>query len=144
MTTLKYDLEVLGYMNYFKRVTKLNPKDCFTAGESIVFFAPEGKPGLAIGKNGQNVALLQDKLKKNIKVMEFGDDAEKLIANYVFPLKPASISISERSGKRIIEIKFNYPRERRSLLANTQTKLKQLKTIVNRYHPEIADLRVLQ
>ncbi|MEK6923599.1 MAG: NusA-like transcription termination signal-binding factor [Nanoarchaeota archaeon] len=144
MTTLTYGLEILGYMNYFARVTKLNPKDCFLVGESIIFVAPEGKAGLAIGKNGQNVIILKDKLKKQIKIIEFSDVAEKLVENYVFPAKPISVNLSERDGKRIVEIKFKYPRDRRTLLANTQTKLKQLKTIVSRYHPEIKDLRVLQ
>ncbi|MBS3063963.1 MAG: NusA-like transcription termination signal-binding factor [DPANN group archaeon] len=144
MVLLKYDLEVLGYMNYFARVTKLNPKDCFLSGESIIFVAPEGKAGLAIGKNGQNVIVLKDKLRKQIKIVEFSNAAEKLIENYVFPVKPISVNLLERDGKRIVEIRFKYPRDRQTLLANTQTKLKQLKTIVSRYHPEIEDLRVLQ
>ena len=144
MVLLKYDLEVLGYMNYFARVTKLNPKDCFLSGESIIFVAPEGKAGLAIGKNGQNVIVLKDKLRKQIKIVEFSNAAEKLIENYVFPVKPISVNLLERDGKRIVEIRFKYPRDRQTLLANTQTKLKQLKTIVSRYHSEIEDLRVLQ
>jgi len=131
-------------MNYFARVTKLNPKDCFLSGESIIFVAPEGKAGLAIGKNGQNVIVLKDKLRKQIKIVEFSNAAEKLIENYVFPVKPISVNLLERDGKRIVEIRFKYPRDRQTLLANTQTKLKQLKTIVSRYHPEIEDLRVLQ
>jgi len=140
---LKYDLVLIGYMNYFKRVTNLNPKDCFLSGESIIFVAPEGMAGLAIGRNGQNVVILQNKLKKQIKIIEFSDAAEKLVENYIFPVKPISVNLSQKDGKRVVEIKFKHPRDRRVLLANMQTKLKQLKTIVSRYHPDIEDLRVV-
>jgi N utilization substance protein A len=109
----------------------------------LIFVTDKGKAGLAIGKEGKNIQNLKRALLKDVKIMEHSDKIEDMVANFVYPLKPDNVFISEQDSKKIINIKFNLPRERRYLLSQNQVKLKQLKTIVKRYSPEIQDILVL-
>ena len=140
MVIKKYDIDLLGYMNLFKKITNVNPKDCFKIDDVIFFVTDPGKAGLAIGKGGKNIIQLKNNLKKEFKILEFADKPEKLAENFVFPAKPASVSVED--GK--LSIQFLKGRERRMLLTNEQKKLKQLKTILKRYFPEIEDVIIPQ
>jgi N utilization substance protein A len=143
MTILKYDVNLIGYMNAFKQITNVDAKDCFTINDMLIFVTDKGKAGLAIGKEGKNIQALKRALMKDIKIIEHSNVIEELVANFVFPLKPAEVSIATQEDKKVINIRFNQPRERRYLLSQNQIKLKQLKTIVKRYNPEIEDILVL-
>jgi N utilization substance protein A len=143
MTVLKYDINLIGYMNTFKQITGVDAKDCFTINDMLIFVTDKGKAGLAIGKEGKNIQALKRALMKDIKIIEHSNVIEELVANFVFPLKPAEVSIATQEDKKVINIRFNQPRERRYLLSQNQIKLKQLKTIVKRYNPEIEDILVL-
>jgi len=143
MTVLKYDASLIGFMNAFRQITGVDAKDCFMVNDTLIFVTDKGKAGLAIGKEGKNIQNLKRALLKDDKIMEHSDKIEDMVANFVYPLKPDNVFISEQDSKKIINIKFNLPRERRYLLSQNQVKLKQLKTIVKRYSPEIEDILVL-
>lgn len=140
MVVKKYDVNLLGYMNVFKKVTGVNLKDCFMLDNVIIFVTEPGKAGLAIGKGGKNIQNLKNSLKKEFKILEFADDPKKLAENFVFPAKP--VSVSEDEGK--LSIQFATGRERRMLLTENQKRLKQLKEIIKRYHPNIKDVVIPQ
>lgn len=140
MVIKKYDVNLLGYMNVFKKVTGVNLKDCFMLDSVIIFVTEPGKAGLAIGKGGKNIQSLKNNLKKEFKILEFADDPKKLAENFVYPAKP--VSVSEEDGK--ISIQFATGRERRMLLTENQKRLKQLKEIIKRYHPNIEDVVIPQ
>ncbi len=144
MAVLKYDTELIGYINHFKKVTGVDAKDCFIINDTIIFITEPGKAGLAIGKKGKNIHDLKNSLQKNIKIIEAASSPENLVANFVFPSQPTNVFIEEKDNKKIINIQFGTSRERRLLLSDSQTKLKQLKAIVKRYYPDIDDILVLQ
>lgn len=140
MTIFKYDSTFIGYMNFFKTLTGVDARDCFPLDGILLFVTEKGKAGLAIGKAGKNILNLKSKLKKNVKIIETSDSAEGLVANFVFPLRPISVSKEENK----VNIKFASSRERRVLLSNNLENLKQLKFVVKRYFPDIEDIIVLQ
>jgi len=140
MVVKKYDVNLLGYMNLFKKVTGVNLRDCFTLDDVIIFVTEPGKAGLAIGKGGKNIQNLKNNVQKEFKILEFAEDPKKLAENFVFPAKP--VSVSQEDGK--LSIQFATGRERRMLLGDNQKRLKQLKAIIKRYHPDIEDVVIPQ
>ena len=140
MVVKKYDINLLGYMNIFKKITGIDLKDCFTLNDTIIFVTETGKAGLAIGKGGKNIQNLKNSLKKEFKIMDYASNPEMLARNFVYPVKPVSVSVENNK----LSIQFATGRERRLLLSNNQKKLKQLKAIVKRYYPEIEDVIVPQ
>ncbi len=142
MTIRKYDSSILGYMSLFKKITKVNAKDCLVIDGSLIFFTNPGQAGLAVGKAGKNIKSLKTSLNKDIKIAEWSDDPSKLISNLIFPLIPESVELSEDGST--INIKFKSSKERRILLADNQKKLKDLKEIIIKYFPNIKSIIVLQ
>ena len=81
----------------------------------------------------------------NIKILEEAENAEDLVRNYIFPLKTTNIFSSEDSeGEKTINIQFQIARDRRHLLGNNQAKLKELKGLINRFFPDIKEIKILQ
>jgi|GEM_PF-742886 len=148
MVVLKYDANLLGYMNSFKQMTNVDLRDCFIVNDHIIFVTEAGKAGLAIGKEGKNIQSLRHAFNKDIKIMEHSEDPLSLVKSYLFPLKPAKVELvddkTSTGDLKVINIKFSNARERRVLLGENQTKLKLLKEIVARYYKEISNIIVLQ
>lgn len=127
-------------MKLFGTVCGSNAVDCFNAEDATIFVAQTGKTGKAIGKNGANIKKLKSALNTEVKVIETSDSLEKLVSNFLFPIKAKAI----QNENSIVKIKFSSSRERRALLNNNQKELKKLKITVSRYYPEIRDIHVMQ
>ncbi len=84
---IKFDNDVILSMNLFFDVTTVMPRDCIVADEKIIFVVNQGQAGLAIGKNGVKIKMLQDMLKKEVIVIEYSDDPVKLFENIIRPNK---------------------------------------------------------
>jgi len=140
MVVRKYDINLLNYMNIFKKVTGVDLKDCFVLDDVLIFVTEPGKAGLAIGKGGKNIQSLKDNLKKEFKILEFAPTAEKLAENFVYPAKPVSVTLEDNK----LSIRFATGKERRMLLGDNQKRLKQLKAVIKRYYPNIDDVLVPQ
>jgi len=138
-----FNAETLRQMNLFKQIAHTSPLDCFEVNNAIVFLTPKGKASKAIGKGGINIKKIKDSLKRDVKVMEGGDDAVTLTKNFVFPIRPNSVEIVDNNGQKEIHIQFKGSRDRRQLLDYGQKNLKLLKTVIARYYKDIKDIRVL-
>lgn len=69
-----FSMETIGYINLFEKATNARVKDCLIEEGKLIFIVDQGEIGKAVGKNGANVKYLQEKLKKQIKVIEFNND----------------------------------------------------------------------
>jgi N utilization substance protein A len=136
----KLDVNAIKYMNFFKTVTRVDAKDCMIFENEIFFITEKGSAGKAVGKGGDNIKTLRNSLKKQIKIFERGDSPEDLIKNFVFPLKIQNCALEDSK----LEIKFIKSSDRRYLLGNQQEKLKQLKTVMKRFYPDIGEILILQ
>lgn len=125
-------------MKLFGDVTNVSCVDCFSVNNSIIFITKKENVPKAIGQQGKNIKILRDKFNKNIKIIAEASDCCSLTANYLFPIKAKKCEEIDN----IIEIEFNSSRDRRRLLDNQQRGLKDLKAIINRYYPDIQDIRI--
>ena len=84
---IKFDNDIILSMNLFFDVTTVMPRDCINFEDKIVFVVNQGQAGLAIGKNGVKIKMLQEMLKKEVTVIEYSDDPVKLFENVIRPNK---------------------------------------------------------
>src|SRR3989344_2646876 len=91
---IKYDISLINIMSLFEQVTHAKLKDCFMDEKlnSLTFVVLPGEMGKALGKKASNVRLLESKLQKKIRVVEFNSDKLQLIQNMVMPLRVEDIS----------------------------------------------------
>jgi N utilization substance protein A len=102
---IKFDNDIILSMNLFSDVTSVMPRDCINFEDKIVFVVNQGQAGLAIGKNGIKIKMLQEMLKKEVIVIEYSDDPVKLFENVIRPNKLISgyitINGKEDSSKKV-------------------------------------------
>ena len=92
----KYDLQTMGLISLFEKITHTHAKRLFTDKRGqLVFIVEEGQAGKAIGKSGMNMRKLQRLFKKRIKVIEFNQDPKEFVKNCIAPLEVENIKIEE-------------------------------------------------
>ncbi len=138
-----YTVDTIRLFQLFSKITSIQPTDCFSAGNFLVFIIPKKLVAKAIGKEGKNIKQIRETLNREIKVIEEADSAETLIKNFLFPLKVKRVDILENNQGSYAEIEFMNRKDRRVLLSNQQDVLKCLKDVVLHFYPEILDVRVV-
>ena len=129
MVKIRLDTETMRFVALFESVTGAVVKDCIVNSSKIVFIVKEGQAGLAIGKAGANVVMLQNKLRKRVEIIEFSDDPLKFAANIFHPAELSKSYVSENSSGRTIL--YLTPKSDRGLV---RSKLKHALSLIQRYH----------
>ena len=137
MSKIKYNIDLMKYMQLFENLTRAKLKDCI-ASEQLIFIVEENEIGKAIGKKGSNVKRLEGLLNKKIKIVEFNPNIRQFIRNFVMPLQVKEIT--EENG--IITIVGPDTKTKGLLIGRERKNLENLKDIVKRYF-QIEDIKVI-
>jgi N utilization substance protein A len=137
MSKIKYDIDLMKFMQLFENLTRSKLKDCII-GDPLIFVVEEKEIGKAIGKGGSNVRRLEGLLKKKIKIVEFNPNIQRFIRNFVMPLRVKEVI--EEEG--IVTITGNDTKTKGLLIGRERKNLDNLKEIVKRYFT-IEDIKVV-
>nr|MDO8108882.1 NusA-like transcription termination signal-binding factor [Candidatus Sigynarchaeota archaeon] len=96
----------IQFISYFENISGATIDDCMTEDNRIIFIVKKGQAGLAIGKKGANIKKASHDLKKEIEIIENGDNAQELIKNALSPAEIQEITISEGRAMVKIDPKF--------------------------------------
>ena len=97
MVRIKLDQNIFGISNIIERATGARVKDCFLGEEEIYVIVARSEMGKILGKSGENIKKLQIKFEKKFKVVEFNDDVQLFVANFIQPLKVEEITQDENA-----------------------------------------------
>ncbi|MCL4406745.1 NusA-like transcription termination signal-binding factor [Candidatus Parvarchaeota archaeon] len=123
---IKLDEDTIRAMNVFSSVTGVSPRDCLISDDKLIFLVNQGQAGMAIGKNGIKIKVLESMMKKEVMVVEYSDDPVKFLENFIRPnlLISGYLTVGQEAEKQIhasIEGKVSGMR------------VKLLKTLMQRY-----------
>ncbi len=123
---IKLDSNTISTMNVFSDVTSILARDSLVEDDKIIFVVNQGQAGIAIGKNGMKIKMLQEMLKKEIIVVEYSDDPVKLFENMIHPEKLLSgyVANDQDDSKKLdvtVEIRLSH------------SKIKLIKALMQRY-----------
>ena len=95
---IKLTTDQMKLMSLFQNITKATARDCIEDEKRyrIIFVVNEGKMGLAIGKGGAHIKSLQNKIDRNVELVEYNEDPIKLLKNILNEKYITDIKISER------------------------------------------------
>jgi len=141
MSKIKFDLETIKIMSLFESITKSKLKDCISNKElgQLIFVVNENEIGKAIGKNAANIKLLEQKLKKRIKIVEFSKDIVQFARNMTYPLKLGKITFD--NGLLLIE--GNDVKTKGLLIGRNSQNLKNLTENIQRYYADLKEIKVI-
>lgn len=132
---MKLGSEEIQFMRAFESISKVIPRDCIITPTSLVFLVNGKDMGQAIGKNGQTIKRMKEKLGKNIEVLELASDAEMFVKKALFNLKFEEITLKD--GVMLL----NLNSENRKKLLNSTGKLKKVKEAAKRNY-QIKEIKI--
>lgn len=96
----------LEYMRLFESLTGAMVRDCIIDQkfDRVIFVIKEGEVGLAIGKGGKNIALLEKITGKKYEVVEFSEDPVQLIKNALKPAIVKEVRIIKKPDGNVIAV----------------------------------------
>ena len=87
--------EALRILGLFEEVTGANGRDCLVEDDRVVVLVAAGDMGTAIGPGGQHVAEVEERLGRDVKLVEDADTAADFVANALAPAAVYNVTISE-------------------------------------------------
>ncbi len=130
----KLDIESIQYINLFWFITGVRAVDCFKYGSSVVFVVRPDFVLKAVGKNGENVKRLSEKIRKKVKVIslppkhmsDYG--LAKFILALTYPIKFRRLT----RDKECIKITAG-PEAKARLIGRNSARLNELRCIIRKY-----------
>lgn len=126
---MKLDINTIGYMNVFEKVTGARLKECCVEEDKIIFVVKNGFGRKAIGRRGANVKKLSSMFKKKIKIIEFNEDPKIFVKGAIYPVKAEEITLEEN----VINVKARDYNSKAMLLGRNRKNLKSLQNLLNKY-----------
>ena len=136
---MKIGQQEILLMNAFSSLTNVNAKDCVVSGKNVVFVVREQEVGKAIGKKGETIKKMSNKLNKRIEIFAYTKEAKGFLEKAFKDINFEKIELKEEDGKKIIEIEAN-PENRRKLLSQAR-KLKKIKELLERNY-NVFDIKI--
>lgn len=130
----KFDITSIQYMNLFSFATGVNAVDCFGYGSSIVFVVKPGFVLKAVGKDGENVKRLSEKIGKKVKVISLplpslsDCDIVNFVLALIYPVKFKKLT-RDKDGI-IISAE---PQAKALLIGRNGARLNELRSILRKY-----------
>jgi len=132
---IKFTSLEMRYIALFESITGATVRDCIVDNDlnRIIFIVKEGNIGMAIGKRGKNIHLLEKMTGKKHEVIEHSENPTQFIKNALKPAKIDEIRISERpDGKTIAVVSVN-PRYKGVAIGKNGRNAERIRFLAKRY-----------
>lgn len=125
----------MRYIALFESITGASVKDCIIDEEQgrVIFVVSEGQIGMAIGKGGRNIRVLERMTGKKHEIIEYSEEPVQFIKNALKPAGVREVRITERSdGKTMAVVSVN-PRDKGVAIGKNGRNAERLRFLAKRY-----------
>jgi N utilization substance protein A len=132
---IKITSKEMRYISLFENITGANVKDCVVDEEQsrVIFIVKEGEIGMAIGKGGRNIHVLERMTGKKHEIIEYSEEPVQFIKNALKPAFVREVRITERpNGKTIAVVAVN-PRDKGVAIGKNGRNAERLRFLAKRY-----------
>jgi N utilization substance protein A len=132
---IKFTGTEMRYIALFESVTGANVKDCIIDEEQgrVVFIVKEGEMGVAIGKGGRNIRVLERMTGKKHEIIEYSEDPVQFIKNALKPAVVREVRITERQDGKTIAVVTVHPRDKGVAIGKNGRNAERLRFLAKRY-----------
>ncbi|MFP4001729.1 MAG: NusA-like transcription termination signal-binding factor [Thermoplasmata archaeon] len=100
MEDITFNEKTLRYISVFEKITDTEVVDCIDIPEKVIFLVENGSIQKAIGKGGKNVTKISDAIDRNVHVIEYSEDPERLLRNIFYSYDVKDVEIEDKNGVR--------------------------------------------
>ena len=125
----------MGLIALFETMTGAVVEDCVIddKNDRIIFVVKKGHMGLAIGKRGRKVKLLEKLMRKKLEVVEYSEDVREFLANALKPVRIQGIRLTERPDGRKIAVVSVDPKDKARAIGKNGRNAEKLRLLARRY-----------
>lgn len=141
---IKLTSHEMRFIALFESITGATVKDCIVDNDlnRIIFVVKEGDVGMAIGRKGKNIRLLERMTSKKHEVIEHSEKPAQFIKNALKPARVKEIRITERpDGKAIAVVSVN-PRDKGIAIGKNGRNAERIRFLAKRYF-EIQNVSIM-
>lgn len=132
---IKLTSKEMRFIALFESITGAAVKDCILDDDAnrAIFIVKEGDIGMAIGKGGKNIHLLERMTSKKHEIIEYSDDPAQFIKNALKPAHVIEIRLTEKpDGKSIAFVAVN-PRDKGVAIGKNGRNAERIRFLAKRY-----------
>ena len=132
---IKLTNKEMRYIALFESVTGASVVDCIVDDRlnRIIFVIKEGDAGLAIGKKGKNIALLEKMTGKRHEIIEFSDNPTQFIKNALKPATVREVRMIQRLDGKPVAVVTVEPRDKGVAIGRNGRNAERLRFLAKRY-----------
>ncbi len=132
---IKFTATEMRYIALFESITGAVVRDCIIDDENnrIIFVIKEGQIGMAIGKRGKNIRLLERMTGKKHEIIEYSDNPAQFIKNVLKPARVQEVRITERPDGKKIAVVTVEPRDKGVAIGKNGRNAERLRFLAKRY-----------
>lgn len=132
MKEIVIDNRIMGYIQTFERVARVELLECLDNDDMIVFIVGEKRMADMFKRNPNFVAELKQKLSKHILVAEASRDLLNFVRNIFFRLNVKEIQINWKEGMTDIQVSVD-PMEIGKAIGKEGRNIKLFRDTVQRF-----------
>jgi len=125
----------MRFIALFESITGASVKDCILDEDAhrAIFIVKEGDIGMAIGKGGKNIHLLERMTSKKHEIIEHSDDPAQFIKNALKPAHVMEIRITEKPDGKSIAVVAVEPRDKGVAIGRNGRNAERIRFLAKRY-----------
>jgi len=141
---IKLTSNEMRYIALFESITGATVKDCIVDNDlnRIIFVVKEGDVGMAIGRKGKNIHLLERMTSKKHEVIEHSEKPAQFIKNALKPARVKEIRITERPDGKSIAVVSVDPRDKGIAIGKNGRNAERIRFLAKRYF-EIQNVSIM-
>lgn len=134
----------MRYIALFESITGANVKDCIIDDvlNRIIFIVKKGEVGIAIGRRGKNIRLLEKMTGKKHEIIEHSESPVQFIKNALRPARVKEIRISERPDGKTIAVVSVSQRDKGLAIGKNGRNAERIRFLAKRYF-EIQNVSIM-
>lgn len=132
---IRFTSREMRYIALFESITGATAKDCVVDEDlnRIIFVVKEGDVGVAIGRKGKNIHLLERMTGKKHEIIEHSENPAQFIKNALRPAQVKEIRITERTDGRTIAVVSVNPRDKGVAIGKNGRNAERIRFLAKRY-----------
>jgi len=132
---IRLTAEEMKHIALFESITGATAKDCILDNEQnrVIIVVKEGEIGMAIGRRGKNIRLLEKLTGKKHEIIEYSDDPRTFIINAFKPARVLNVRLTERPDGKLIAVVSVNPRDKGIAIGKNGKNAERVRFLVRRY-----------
>ncbi|MCW3985044.1 MAG: NusA-like transcription termination signal-binding factor [Candidatus Bathyarchaeota archaeon] len=134
-TGIKLTSKEMRFIALFESITGASVKDCILDENAnrAIFIVKEGHIGMAIGKGGKNIRLLERMTSKKHEIIEYSDDPAQFIRNALKPAHVREIRLTEKLDGKSIAVVAVDPKDKGVAIGRNGRNAERIRFLAKRY-----------